>query len=230
MPHTPVFASESFEDQSLRGRYGDAIEEIDWSVGQILETLQAEGLADDTLVFFTSDNGPWLTEQEQGGSAGLLRGGKGTTWEGGMRVPGIAWMPGRIHPGVTSQPASTLDIFPTVMALVEASAPEGVHLDGIDIGPLLFSREPLPARPFYYYRGDEVFACRLGDWKAHLITQGGWGVPGERQVHEPPVLNHMLRDPSERFNRAEENPDVIEQILAAIATHQEGVEPVQPQR
>src|SRR6185436_15616543 len=120
--------------------YGDAVEELDWSVGEVLATLRAESLAENTLVVFSSDNGPWLIMGNQGGSAGLLKDGKGSTWEGGMRVPGIAWMPGKIAPGVTTQMASVLDLHPTALALTGATAPTGVVLDGRDLRPLLFER------------------------------------------------------------------------------------------
>jgi arylsulfatase A len=228
MPHTPLFASPQFKGKSLRGLYGDVIEELDWSAGEVVAALRREGLASKTLVIFTSDNGPWLSEREQGGSAGLLRDGKGSTWEGGMRVPAIAWMPGRIQPGVTSQPASTLDLFPTALALAGARAPADVVLDGQDIAPLLFAGAPLPQRPFFYYRGHEIFACRLGDWKAHFITQGGFGAPG-REVHNPPLLFHLPRDPAEKFNVASDHPEVIAEIRAAVEKHRAEVVPGMPQ-
>ena len=161
-PHVPLFASPAFKGKSRAGIYGDAVEELDWSVGQVLDTLTKEGIAERTLVFFTSDNGPWLIMGDQGGSAGLLREGKGSTWEGGMRVPGIAWMPGRIRPGVTSELAHAMDLFPTSLALAGVPLPTGVTLDGVDLAPLLFERKSLPPRPFFYYRGDQLFACRLG--------------------------------------------------------------------
>ncbi len=113
-PHVPLFASGKFQGQSRRGLYGDVVEEIDWSVGQVLDALRREGLDRNTLVFFTSDNGPWLTQGEAGGSAGPLRDGKGSTWEGGMREPGIAWWPGRVPAGVvTRELACTMDLFTT---------------------------------------------------------------------------------------------------------------------
>lgn len=230
MPHTPLFTSKAFDGRSLRGLYGDVIEELDWSTGQILDLLRREGLAEDTFVFYTSDNGPWLSEIEQGGCAGLLRDGKGTTWEGGMRVPAIAWMPGRIRPGVTSQPASTLDLFPTAMALAEAPGPREVVLDGMDIGPLLFAARSLPKRPFFYYRGQEIFACRLGPWKVHFVTQGAFGSSGQRQKHDPPLLFHLYRDPSERFNRAEDNPEVLAAMGTAVEAHRSAIVPGPPQR
>lgn len=231
MPHTPLFASEAFRGTSRRGIYGDVIEELDWSVGQVLEALRRQGIAGNTLVVFTSDNGPWLTEREQGGSAGLLRDGKGSTWEGGMRVPGIAWMPGRIRPGVTHDPASTLDLFPTALAMAGVPLPAGVALDGNDLSSLLFEGRPLPARPYFFYRTDAVYACRLGDWKAHFITHGGSGGsgPATRTVHETPLLFHLGRDPSERFDVAATYPEVVAGIRAHVEAHRASVVPGVPQ-
>ncbi len=123
-PHTPLFASERFKGKSSRGIYGDVLAELDWNVGEVLKALKANGVADNTLVFFTSDNGPWtLMGTETGGSAGLLKDGKGSTWEGGMRVPGIAWWPGKIKPGVTDNVGTMLDLFPTAAKLAGAKIP-----------------------------------------------------------------------------------------------------------
>lgn len=227
-PHVPLFASPEFFGKSRAGIFGDSVEELDWSVGQVLETLRTEGLAESTLVFFTSDNGPWLIMGDQGGSAGLLRDGKGSTWEGGMRVPGIAWMPGRIAPGITSELAHAMDLLPTSLALAGAPLPADVTLDGADLAPLLFQRQPLATRPFFYYRGDQLFACRLGPWKAHFKTQTGYGQP-KPEAHEPPLLFHLGRDPSEKRNVAAEHPDVLAEIQAAVKTHQSGVVPGPPQ-
>jgi arylsulfatase A-like enzyme len=193
-----------------------------------MQTLRQEGLAENTLVFFTSDNGPWLIMGDQGGSAGLLKDGKGSTWEGGMRVPGIAWMPGRIKPGVTTQLASTMDLLPTALALAKAPTPKDVTLDGTDLAPLLFESKPLPARPYFYYRGDQLFACRVGEWKAHFKTQTGYGQP-KAEAHEPPLLFHLGRDPSEKRNIAAEHADVLAQIQEAVKQHQAGVVPGEPQ-
>ncbi len=227
-PHVPMFASPDFKGKSRAGIYGDAVEELDWSVGQVLAALRNHKLQERTLVVFTSDNGPWLIMGNQGGSAGLLRDGKGSTWEGGMRVPGIAWMPGRIAAGTTSQFACALDLFPTALALAGASPPSGVTLDGKDLAPLLFQAETLPARPFFYYRGDQLFACRIGEWKAHFKTQTGYGQP-KLDAHEPPLLFHLGRDPSEKRNVAADHPEVIAEILSAVKEHQAGVEAGQPQ-
>ncbi|MBE2282874.1 MAG: sulfatase [Prosthecobacter sp.] len=227
-PHVPMFASPAFRGKNRAGIFGDAVEELDWSVGQVLEALRSEGIAENTLVFFTSDNGPWLIMGDQGGSAGLLKDGKGSTWEGGMRVPGIAWMPGRIKPGVTSQLASTMDLLPTALALAETPLPKGVTLDGTDLAPLLFDSKPLPARPFFYYRGDQLFACRVGEWKAHFKTQTGYGQP-KADAHEPPLLFHLGRDPSEKRDVAAEHPEVIAEIHEAVKQHQATVVPGVPQ-
>jgi arylsulfatase A-like enzyme len=197
-------------------------------VGQVLDTLKKEGIAQRTFVFFTSDNGPWLIMGDQGGSAGPLRDGKGSTWEGGMRVPGIAWMPGRIRPGVTSELAHAMDLFPTALALAGVTRPAGVILDGLDLAPLLFESKPLPERPFFYYRGDQLFACRLGQWKAHFKTQTGYGRL-KADMHEPPLLFHLGRDPSENRNVAAGHPQVIARIQEAVKAHQAGVVPGEPQ-
>lgn len=227
-PHVPMFASPAFKGKSRAGIYGDAVEEIDWSTGEILDALQRHGLAERTLVIFTSDNGPWLIMGDQGGSAGLLREGKGSTWEGGMRVPGIAWMPGRIKPGVTTQLAHTMDLFPTALALAGVKPPADVVLDGLDLAPLLFGAKPLPERPFFYYRGDQLFACRLGEWKAHYKTQSGYGQP-QPELHDPPLLFHLGRDPSEKRNVAGAHADVLAQIQQAVKVHQSGIVPGAPQ-
>jgi arylsulfatase A-like enzyme len=165
---------------------------------------------------------------DQGGSAGLLKDGKGSTWEGGMRVPGIAWMPGRIKPGVTTDLATTMDLLPTALAMAGVPLPKGVTLDGIDLSPLLFDSRPLPQRPFFDYRGNQLFACRLGEWKAHFITQGGYNQPKPDQ-QEPPVLFHLGRDPSEKRNVAATHPVVLDQIETAVKAHQSRIQPGLPQ-
>ena len=228
MPHTPLFASPEFKGKSRRGLYGDVIEEIDASTGEILAALRRAGIAGRTLVFFTSDNGPWLTEGAQGGSAGPLREGKGSTWEGGMRVPGIAWMPGKIKPAVVHEPASSLDLFPTALALAGVTPPKDLTLDGLDLAPVLFDQKPLPERPYVFYRGTMVFACRLGDWKAHFRTQNGYGGP-KVEAHEPPLLFRLPHDPGEKFNVAAEQPEVLARIAAAVAAHRATVVPAEPQ-
>ena len=227
-PHVPMFASPTFKGKSRSGIYGDAVEELDWSVGQVLDALRREDLAEKTLVFFTSDNGPWLIMGDQGGSAGLLREGKGSTWEGGMRVPGIAWWPGRIQPSVTSGVASTMDVFATALALAGAPAARDSVIDGRDLSPLLLRGKVLPETPFFYYRGDKLAACRIGEWKAHFFTQAGYSQATAEQ-HEPPLLFHLGLDPSEKRNVAAEHHDVIARIQSAVQTHRSALVPGKPQ-
>ncbi len=137
MPHVPLGVSDKFKGKSKRGTYGDVIMEIDWSVGQILAALKKHGLDEKTLVMFTSDNGPWLSYGDHGGSAGLLREGKATSFEGGVREPFVARWPGTIPAGIVChEPAMTIDILPTLATLAGAKLPE-LPIDGKDIGPLL---------------------------------------------------------------------------------------------
>ncbi|MDP7062313.1 MAG: sulfatase [Planctomycetota bacterium] len=173
MPHVPLFASERFRDQSAVGLYGDVIEEIDWSVGQVMAALEEHGLAEDTLVIFTSDNGPWLSQGANGGSAGPLRGGKGSNWEGGQRVPCVVRYPKAIAAGsVFGEMHSALDIFPTVAALVGVDLPEGVQIDGHDVMPLWAGKatDELASRPFLYYsnRNAQLVGIRRGRWKLRI--------------------------------------------------------------
>lgn len=219
-PHVPLFASPEFKGKSRAGIYGDAVEELDASVGRILEALRASGQSENTLVFFSSDNGPWLIMGDQGGSAGLLKDGKGSTWEGGMRVPGIAWWPGHITPSVVHDFASTLDLFPTCVALAGGKPPADVIIDGRDLSALLRQGSPseLGQIPFFYYRGDKLAACRLGNWKAHFFTQTGYG-PGGPTDHDPPLLFDLGRDPSEKRSVSETNPAVLVEIQTAVQNH-----------
>lgn len=219
MPHVPLFRSEAFRDHSLRGRYGDVIEEIDWSVGQVLDTLRSEGLAERTLVFFTSDNGPWLIFDTHGGSAGLLRGGKGSTWEGGMREPAIAWWPGTIPPRqVIPDLTSSLDLFATVASLTKCKMPSDRIYDSYDMSKLLKGVGKSERDAFYYYRGYQLMAARVGPWKAHFMTQAGYGDP-KPQTHRPPALYQLEHDPSEKYDIHERHPDVIQRIEEAVAQH-----------
>ncbi len=220
LPHVPLFTSEAFQDTSLRGLYGDVIEEIDWSVGQVLETLRTEGLAENTMVVFTSDNGPWLVFDENGGSAGLLRDGKGTTWEGGMREPTIFWWPGRIHPGVVTDMGSTMDLFPTACQLAGADFPADRIMDGVDLSQTLFNGKPSLRNTIFYYRRAELYAVRMGVYKAHFITETSYKKDDNLVHHDLPLLFDLGEDPSEKYNIAEDHPDVIADILLEVERHQ----------
>ncbi len=228
-PHVPLHASEAFRGKSARGLYGDVVEELDQSVGAILQAIRDLRLAEKTLVFFSSDNGPWLTQNERGGSAGLLRGGKGSTWEGGMREPGIAWWPSRIPAGaVTRELGSTLDLFTTCLALAGAEPPRDRLLDGVDLSPVLFGTGKSPREVFFYYRGTCLMAARKGPWKAHFITQPGYGGKGPEK-HDPPLLFHLEHDPSERFDVSKEHPEVIQAILGEVERHRQALQPAPSQ-
>lgn len=229
MPHVPLFRSKEFEDKSRRGLYGDVIEEIDWSVGQILEELKSQGLDQNTLVWFCSDNGPWLIFNEQGGSAGLLRDGKGSTWEGGMREPTLAWWPGHIPAGsVSQQLGSTMDIYTTALKLGGAEVPGDRVVDGVDLTPVLMNSGEGPRDEMVYYRGTRLMAIRKGPWKAHFITKPAYGRE-PFQEHDPPVLYHLEHDPSEKYNVAKDHPEVIQELTAAAKKHQKTVKPVPSQ-
>lgn len=222
MPHVPLFRSTEFENHSPRGLYGDVIEEIDWSVGQIVKTLESVGVADNTLVWFTSDNGPWLTFGDHGGTAGLLKDGKGCTWEGGMRVPSIAWWPGHIPGGrVSTALAASLDLFPTFVRLAGGTVPADRIYDGYDLSGLLLRDEPSPRDTVYFYRGRRLMAVRHGPYKAHFITQGAYGEESKQiDRHDPPLLYQLEHDPSERTNVAEAHPEVLSEIARIVADHQ----------
>ena len=219
MPHIPIFASDEFEGTSSRGLYGDVIEELDWSTGEILNTLREEGLDQQTLVVFTSDNGPWLTVRLDGGSTGLLHDGKGTTWEGGMRVPMIAWWPGQISPGgITQSLGTTMDLLPTAFGLAGVGLPGDRILDGVDLSPVF--EDPLVSvrDAVYYYRGTRLFAVRKGSWKMHYITQSAY-IGDAPVTQDPPALYHVDHDPSERFNVAASHPEIISDIETLVADH-----------
>lgn len=225
-PHVPLFAEKDFADQSPRGLYGDVVEALDWSVGQILQTLSELKIADNTLVVFTSDNGPWLPRQLNGGSAGLLRGGKGSTWEGGMREPTIAWWPGTVPAAtISTQMAGTMDLFATFSALAGAELPTDREMDTYDLTAVLKGEGPSQRETYIYYRGVEVFAVRQGPWKMHVATQDGYGQRQPEQ-HDPPLLFHLEHDPSEQYNVAKNHPDVIEKMQKVLDAHKKTVKPV----
>lgn len=227
-PHVPLFASKEFNDKSLRGLYGDVVEELDWSVGQILDTLRGSKLDEKTLVFFTSDNGPWLIKKLDGGSAGLLRGGKGSTWEGGMREPCIAWWPGKIKPGsVNTELACTMDIFATCLELANVALPKDRIIDGVSMAAALLGTGGSERDVMFYYRGSRLMAVRKGPWKAHFITQAGYEEKAKK--HDPPLLFHLEHDPSEKYDAAKEHPDVLADIRREVERHKANLKPVESQ-
>ncbi len=220
MPHVPLFVSERFAGKSEGGLYGDVIECIDWSVGQILDTLKELGLDENTLVFYTSDNGPWLVKKDLGGSALPLRAGKGTTYEGGMRVPAVARWPGRIPAGsACEEMALSMDLAPTFARLAGAAMPEARIIDGKDIWPLL-AGEPgakTPHEAFFYYKSWGLEAVRSGDWKLRFkktpAKKGDVGEPMPPAV-VPGELYNLAEDIGEEHNRIEEHPEIVERLSA----------------
>lgn len=225
MPHIPLFASEGFRSKSRRGLYGDVVQEIDWSVGQVLETLEELELDQKTLVVFSSDNGPWLSFQTHGGSAGPLRAGKGTTFEGGMRVPTLFQWPGRIPGGsVVTGIGSTLDLMATFARLAGATPPDDRQLDSLDLSPALLGTGPSPRDAMYYWTRGELHAARIGPWKLHLKLREPVHY-GRSTALEKPLLYHLEHDLGEQFDLADRRPDVVERIQNAIRDHVDSIEP-----
>jgi len=224
MPHVPLFVSERFKGKSEAGTYGDVIMEIDWSVGEILATLQRFGIDENTLIIFTSDNGPWLSYGNHAGSAGLLREGKGTAWEGGVRVPFIARWPGRLPADRTQdEPAMTIDLLPTIARFTGAKLPAG-KLDGKDISPLLLCEKNAksPHDAYFFYWNNELHGVRAGPWKLYFPRTyrsmegnelGKDGKPGlYKNVKAPLELFNLNNDLSERANIAAKHPDVVRRL------------------
>lgn len=226
MPHVPLHVSEKFQGRTPRGLFGDVIAEIDWSMGQILDALARLDLERQTLVIFTSDNGPWLSYGNHAGSAGPLREGKGTSFEGGVREPCLMRWPGRIPPGsVCREPAMTIDILPTLARLAGADVPADPPIDGRDIWPLI-SGQPgatCPHEALYFYWGQALEAVRSGRWKLHFPheyrTLGGEpgrdGRPGPYvQARIGLALFDLQADIGETRDVAAEHPDVVARLKA----------------
>ncbi|KAK9972660.1 hypothetical protein ABG768_025949 [Culter alburnus] len=250
--HAPVYASKHFLGKSQRGRYGDAVMELDYSVGQILAQLVSLGIHNNTLVFFTSDNGAAvMSGPHQSGSNGPFLCGKETTFEGGMREPAIAWWPGRIPAGTVShQLGSVMDLFSTSLSVAGVLPPDDRVIDGLDLSPALFNSS-LQDRPIFYYRGNQMMAVRIGQYKAHYWTWSnsweefnmginfcpGQEVPGvtthTQEEHALlPLIFHLGRDPGEKYPisvQSKEYMDVLRQVTAVVHQHQGALIPGAPQ-
>ena len=226
MPHVPLFVSGKFKGTNeRRGLYGEVIAEIDWSVGQIADALERNGLTDNTLVIFTSDNGPWLSYGTHAGSALPLREGKGTSWEGGVRVPCIMRWPGHIPAGDSvAIPLMTIDLLPTIAGICGADLPER-KIDGLDVLPVLKGESGAenPHEAYYiYYRENELHAVISGQWKLNLphtyrslVAGGGQnGLPADYQQLESGLeLYNLEKDVSEREDVAAQHPEVVDRLL-----------------
>lgn len=237
MPHTRLDASPQFKGKSKRGLYGDVIEEIDFNVGRILDAVKEMGLSDKTYVIFTSDNGPWLIKNknhadghlpgDHGGSAGPLRSGKVSTFEGGVRVPCIVWGPGRVPAGKTCDSiASTMDMLPTLAALAGAKTPEDRVIDGEDIRHLIHGEfdKASKDKAYFYYLRVHLQAVRQGKWKLHLprkkepvgaapFSRNQHIAPADRIGFDKPFLVDLKKDPGETTNVADDNPAIVRGLL-----------------
>lgn len=208
--HTPIHPGAAFRGKSANGRFGDWVEEADWSVGRVLETLRELKLDRRTLVVFTSDNGPWLVKGPDGGSAGPLRGGKGSTWEGGVREPTLAWWPGRIPPESTCDAvAGTIDLLPTCVSVAGGTVPAEPVVDGRDLSPLLFeSSTRSPREAHYYFAGYNLQAVRRGPWKL-AVTPQARTAGGIRDEERSPRLYNLDTDIGEKSDVAEQHPEIV---------------------
>jgi len=247
MPHTRLDVSPPFKGKSKRGLYGDVIEEIDHNAGRILDAIRKMGIEKNTYVLFTSDNGPWLIKNrdladghlpsDHGGSAGPLRSGKVSTFEGGVRVPTILWGPGRVPAGTTcDRIASTLDILPTFAALAGAEAPEDRVIDGEDIRHLFHGEfgKANPDKAFYYYLRVHLQAVRQGKWKLHLVRDkepdgaAPFSVnrhiaPADRVGFDMPFLVDLERDIGETTNVAARHPEIVKRLLGLAEAMRDGL-------
>ncbi len=230
MPHVPLFVSDKFKGKSERGLYGDVIEEIDWSVGEVLAALKRNGIEENTWVIFTTDNGPWLSYGEHAGSAAPLREGKGTNWEGGTRVPCIMRWLGKIPAGSVSRDMlMTIDLFPTMAKQINAEPPAH-KIDGLDVWPLI-AGEPGAKNPhdayFFYYEMNQLQAVTSGDgrWKLQLphtyrtlegqpIANGGTPAKYQERKLEQTELYDLENDVGESTNVADKNPEIVKQLEA----------------
>ncbi len=212
MPHTPLYVSPAFDGKSKKGLYGDVIMELDWSAGEIIKTLKEEGIYENTIFIFTSDNGPAV------GSAGPLRGKKTNTWDGGQRVPGIISWPDKVPAGTTSdQLVSTLDLFPTLSKISGGIVPESIEVDGLDVSELLTSPQTtkVPERPFYFYATNgEIEAVRFGKWKLHIAKTRGWNQKKDGEFGI--ALYNLEKDISERNNIVDQFPDIVKKLSDMI--------------
>jgi len=224
MTHVPIAASPKFKGKSEQGLFGDVMMEIDWSIQQIVKALEEQGIAKNTLIVFTSDNGPWLNYGNHNGSTAGLREGKGTSWEGGTSVPAILSWPAVIPKGqVNNKLSSTIDILPTLAEVTGAKLPDH-KIDGVSILSLLKGEDTNPRTTFYYYYNrNDLEAVRMGHWKLVFphnyrsyegVLPGNDGYPGpyNQGVQDSLALYDLRRDPGERYNVIEQNPNVLRDL------------------
>jgi uncharacterized sulfatase len=215
-PHVPLHTTAPFEGQSDAGLYGDVVETIDWSMGQLLAKLESLGIDDNTLVIFTSDNGPWWE-----GSPGPFRDRKGSSWEGGQRVPFIAQWPGKIPRGlVSNEPAMNIDLFPTLLALAGGELPSDREIDGLNISEMLFANASSPHEALFLFDADRIAGVRSGQWKLVLESRyrnvtNSFDNP-DSYYGPVGLLFDVVKDPSETYSFAREQPEIVEQMRAHL--------------
>ncbi len=221
MPHVPIYASPDFDGRSGNGLYTDVIEEIDWSVGEVLEKLEELGILENTLVVFSSDNGPWLVMEEMSGSAGILREGKQYTFEGGQRVPTLAMWPDVIPAGIEyNDMAMMMDWFPTFVEMAGAEMPGDRDYDGENILPILKGELTEKEREFLYYDMGQLQCYRNGDWKIKLPWKGFEGVAWKKGV--PPhdtLLFNLKSDPGEQNNLYSQSPEKVAEMVQLMEAY-----------
>lgn len=229
MPHRPLSVAARFRGKSERGLYGDVIQALDWSTGEILDTLKEQSLDRDTLVIYTSDNGPWLTMGEMGGLPEPFRAGKGSTYEGGMREPCIMRWPAQIPAGRTcKEMAVTFDLLPTFAHLAGAKVPDDRIIDGKDISDLMTDKPGAtsPHDRFYYYCGNDLQAVRSGKWKLRVPTMladesGRYVKLQHNDTPIPPALYNLDFDPAEQKNVLKDHPDIVQRLQKMAAEARE---------
>lgn len=235
MPHWPWQASEKFRGKCPYGIYGDAVEEIDWGVGEIIRTLREKGIEDNTLVMFTSDNGADLSELLNraydvpllpgGGSNGILRGGKGSTWEGGFRAPFLARWPGKVPAGIERLDiACTMDLFTTIVELAGGKVPDDRPIDGVNIWPTLQGTQESRREDFFYFSNAsdthvQILAMRSGKWKLHFRRYDFRGPA----VFHPEALYNLDEDPSEKYDQAKDQPQTVASLVAKTTKFHAGL-------
>jgi len=218
--HTPIHPGHHFRGRSA-SPFSDWVEELDWSVGKVLDTLQALGLATNTLVCFTSDNGPWLPKGTNAGTAFPLRGGKGSTWEGGMREPTLAWWPGKISPGSSSDAvAANFDFLPTFVELAGGVVPADRKIDGKNLSPVLLGQtKDSPHAEHFYFSGNQLQAVRSGPWKLKFagLGNGKPPKPGPQEPDPAPQLFNLDNDIGEQVDLAARHPEIVTRLQGLIA-------------
>lgn len=225
MPHVPIYASPDFLGTSERGLYGDVVQELDWSVGQVMKALEDAGVLENTLVLFTSDNGPWLPMGSHGGETGGLRDGKGTTFDGGHKVPTVAYLGGGVSGVTVAAPVSMLDLLPTIANLTGATVPSDRVIDGRNVTGVFTGEDAGDPIPYFYYEAfnSQIDAVRLGEWKLKrarsfwvpdliLSTILRWG-----EFSHEELLFNLESDPGETENVIDDNPDIAEKLRVVLA-------------